>query len=201
MLDYNTERPKVKLPEFGRTLQKMIAYCKDVPEREERNRCAHQIARIMRNMFPELIAEDGSDAKIWDQMMIMADFDLDIDFPCEVVRAENLHPKPERIPYNNTRFRFKHYGRNIEAMIDKIASMPESMEKDELVYELANHMKLLMMMHNPEGADDARILQDLSNYSLGAINLNPYTYHLADMTGVELNSSPAAKGKKKKKKK
>lgn len=186
---------QLALPEFGRNVHQMIEYCCEIPDREERNRCAHSIAKIMANLFPELI-EGGDDHKIWDQMNIMSDFNLDIDFPYDVISQENLHPKPKTIPYRTAKMRFRHYGRGVEEMIKIVADMPDSEEKEALISRIAHHMKKLMQIHNKEGADNRRIIQDLADFSEGKIMLDPETYVIREFTEPQQQNR---QGKKKKK--
>lgn len=180
MLPYNTDMEPVLLPEYGRHFQGLVDYCVAIPDRAERTACAYAIAESMAVLFPELVGANRNLSKVWDQINIMSRFELDIDFPCEVITAEKMHPKPARIPYSDADIRFRHYGKNIEKMIAAVAQMPDGPGKDDLVSMLANHMKKLMVQHNPEGVSDAKILRDLALYSKGAINLNPATYPLHD---------------------
>ncbi len=197
MLQYNTEMKQIVLPEFGRNIQSMVEYCCAIPDRDERNVCARSIAEIMANLFPQLVGENKDYSQIWDQINIISGFKLDVDFPCDVVTEEKLHPKPRKIPYTASSMRYRHYGKNIEKMIGKVADMEDSEEKDLLISLIAHHMKKLMLIHNKEGVDDAKILRDLAEYSGGRINLDPSTYLLHEFK----ESAPATphKGKKKKK--
>lgn len=200
MLEYNTQLKQMILPEYGRTVHEMVEFCLNIPDREERNRCAFSIVKIMANMFPELVAPDGSKDKIWDHVMIMSNFNLDVDFPCDVIRKEALHPVPKPIPYSQGRIRQRTYGKTIERMIDAVAEMPEGLERDQAISMLAHHMKKLLLIHNPEGVDDARVLRDLSDYSGGRINLDPETYILHEFQ-EDIATQKQQQGKKKKKKK
>jgi hypothetical protein len=83
-------------------------------------------------------------------------------------------------------------------MIDRVANMEDSSEKDMLVSMIAHHMKKLMLIHNKEGVADAKILRDLAEYSHGKINLNPETYLLHEFHEAQ---APEASKKSKKKKK
>lgn len=196
MIPYNTDLEPLLLPEFGRTLQKMVDYCVALEDREERNHCAYTIADIMAGCYPELVGEGGDMRKVWDEINILSRFELDVDFPCEVITEEKMHPKPERIPYTASPMRFRHYGKNIERMIECVADMEPSAERDELISMIAHHLKKLMLTHNKEGVDDAKILRDLALYSGGRINLDPETYILH-----EFKEAPAPKQNNKKKKK
>lgn len=197
MLPYNTDNKPIVLPEFGRNVEGLVNYCCSIEDREERNRCAYALVEMMSNLFPELIGENGDRRQIWDHLNIMSEFRLDVDFPCEVVTKEKLNPKPDRIPYTASSMRYRHYGKNIEKMIETVAEMEDSAEKDVLISMIAHHMKKLMLTHNKEGVDDAKILRDLSEYSGGRINLDPTKYLLHEFKEVELVGP--SKNKKKKK--
>lgn len=47
MLTYNTHRPRLILPEYGRAIQSMVEHCVTIPDREERTRCAYSIINTM----------------------------------------------------------------------------------------------------------------------------------------------------------
>ncbi len=197
MLPYNTDNRPIILPEYGRNVEGLVKYCCGIEDREERTRCAYALVDMMANLFPHLQGEKGDNSQIWDQLNIMSEFKLDIDFPCEVVTAEKMNPKPERIPYTASSMRYRHYGKNIEKMIERVSEMEDCEEKDLLISMIAHHMKKLMFTHNKEGVDDAKILRDLAEYSGGKINLDPSTYLLHEFKEVEI----ATPGKNKKKKK
>lgn len=197
MIQYNTDLKPITLPEFGRNVQGMVDYCVSIEDREERTRCAYAIADIMANLFPELVGANKDYSQIWDQINIISRFKLDIDFPCEVVTADKMNPKPEKIPYTASAMRYRHYGKSIEKMIEIVADMEDGEEKDVLVSLIAHHMKKLMLIHNKEGVDDAKILKDLKEYSNGRIDLDPQTYLLHEFKEATPVKQP--KGKKKKK--
>ena len=195
MLNYNTNQKQLILPEYGRNIQRMVDHCLAIEDRDERTRCAHTIVRAMGNLFPELRQEENRH-KLWDHLMIMADFNLDIDFPCEVIQAADLKTGPDVVPYPQNRFNMRQYGILTRRMIDEAAEMPEGPERDEAVMLLANNMKKQMLAVNPDGVEDAKIFADLAELSSGRVLLSPETTHLCEFN-IEL---PPAKGKKKKKK-
>lgn len=196
MLTYNTQLKPLALPEYGRMIHQMVEYATQIPDREERTRCAFAIAKIMKNLFPQEFASPDGERKMWDHINIISDFKLDIDFPVEVSSAEAIHPKPEPILYGDQNIRHRYYGKNIQLMIDRVAELEEGPEKDSLISMIAHHMKKLMFTHNKEGVNDARILRDLAEYSKGRIQLDPETYILHEFREIE----PVQNGKKKKKK-
>ena len=98
MLDYNTQLKKLIMPEYGRNVQQMVDHCVALKDREERTRCANTIINIMGNLFPHLRDVDDFKHKLWDHLAIMSDFKLDIDYPYEIIKKENLYTRPDTVP-------------------------------------------------------------------------------------------------------
>lgn len=195
MLTYNTQLKKLVLPEYGRNIQRMVDHCLTIEDREERTRCARSIITSMGNLFPELRSSESNDRKLWDHLVIMSDFKLDIDFPCEVVTVESLRTKPLPLSRDTSPIRSYHYGRSLRLMVDKAAEMEPGEERTALIGYLANHMKKLMLAVNKEGVDDSKIFKDLAQMSGGRILVEPGTIVLH-----EFKEAPQPTGKKKKKK-
>ena len=179
-MKYNTEGKRLTLPEYGRNIQNMVDYCVTIQDREERKRCANTIINIMGNMFPHL--RDVNDFKhiLWDHLAIMSDFKLDIDYPYEIVKKENLYTRPPRIPYKNSRIRYRHYGKTLELMIKKATEYPEGPEKDQLVRLLATQMKKSFLTWSKESVDDRKIFKDLDELSYGKIVLDENIHKLTE---------------------
>lgn len=91
------------LPEYGRSIQNMVDHALTIEDRAERQRCANTIINIMGSMFPHLRDVPDFKHKLWDHLAIMSDFNLDIDYPYEVIRKDNLNTRPEVIPYPSKR--------------------------------------------------------------------------------------------------
>lgn len=194
MYQYNTLKEQLILPEYGRNIQNMVNHCLTIEDRDERNSCAHAIVHFMHNLFP-----DVEDVKIlWDHLNVMSGFKLDIDFPVDVITREELHPKPAAIPYSDNRIRWRHYGRNIEQMVQKVADLDDNEDKDKLISMIAHQMKKLQFIHNKEGVDDSKILRDLAVYSGGQIDLDPSKYLLHEFREAPATSANSKKKKKKK---
>lgn len=199
MIPYNTELKPIVLPEFGRNVQEMVGFCMTLPTKEERNNCVQSIVKIMSSMFPELVGDNDDCTKIWNQINIISEFQLDVDFPEGVITAEKMHPKPQKIPYTASAMRYRHYGKSIENMIGVVADMEESEEKDKLISMITHQMKKLLLIHNKEGVDDAKILRDLKEYSNGKIDLDPDTYLLHEFKDASQPTKNAKNNKRRKK--
>ena len=181
---YNTKEKRLALPEYGRNIQNMVDHCVSIADREERTRCANTIINIMGNMFPHL--RDVNDFKhiLWDHLAIMSDFALDIDYPYEVIKKEDLYTKPTKLPYNTGRITYKHYGKNLENMIKKATEYAEGEEKEYLIQLLANHMKKSFLTWNKEVVDDRKIFSDLDLLSKGNIVLDEEQHKLTESKDI-----------------
>lgn len=181
---YNTQEKRLVMPEYGRNIQNMVDYCVSIPDREDRKKCADTIINIMGNMFPHL--RDVNDFKhiLWDHLAIMSDFSLDIDYPYEVIKKEDMYAKPAKLPYNYGNIAYKHYGKNLENMIKRAQEYEPGEERDHLISLLANHMKKSFLTWNKEAVDDSKIFKDLEYLSEGQIVLNEESTKLTESKDI-----------------
>ncbi len=193
MLAYNTQQENLKLPEYGRNVQRMVNHCMTIEDRDERTACAHTIIDTMYTLVPPTGDPKKYRRTLWNHLAIMSDFQLDIDWPCEVIESDRLHEQPDPVYYSINDIRYRHYGKNIETMVEYVSQMPESGERDAMQLLVANHMKKLMLAVNPDGVDDAKIFKDLRHLSHGRVNLAPETVHLHEFKTL----APPKKKKKK----
>lgn len=195
MLRYNTQLKPLALPEYGRNIQSMVDHCLSIEDREQRTQCAYTIIESMANLFPDLKNGGEYDHKLWDHLAIMSDFQLDIDYPCEVIKPDNLHTKPERVEYQLDGVRRRHYGKTIEAMIMSAADMEAGDEKDELIKLIAAQMKKTLLAVNSDGVEDSRVFRDLLEISGGRIRVDESQMKIREFI---IPAQPTGKKKKKK---
>ena len=171
-MNYNTQQVTLVLPEYGRNIQNMVNHAVSIQDRAERQRCAESIINTMGNLFPYLRDVNDFRHKLWDHLAIMSDFNLDIDYPCEIMKKENLHTHPEKIPYKNGNIKYRYYGRTLEKMISKLGELTEEEQKQKVLTSLlANHMKKSFLTWNKEVVDDHKIFKDLYELSQGKIKV------------------------------
>jgi len=182
-MEYNTQRKKMELPEYGRSVQNMVDHALTIEDRAERQRCANTIINIMGGMFPHLRDVPDFKHKLWDHLAIMSDFKLDIDYPFEIVKKEDLVVKPEKLEYPNGALRYRHYGRFLEGMIKKAMEIENEAEKKQLINLLAIQMKKDLNNWNKEGIEDQKIVDDLREYTNGVIDLKVEDLRLGDSHG------------------
>lgn len=195
MLTYNTHLAPLVLPEYGRNIQNMVDHCLMIPDREERTRCAHTIVRAMATLFPQAKNDDPSGRKFWDALALMSGFTLDIDWPFEPVRPEDIAEKPEPLPYDVSNVGLRQYGNNVERMVELAAQMPEGEERMALITLVANQMKKNLLAINHDDDPDERIYRDLYNMSQGAIQVDSESLPLL---AFDVVAPPTGKKKKKK---
>jgi hypothetical protein len=114
----------------------------------------------------------------------MSDFALDIDYPYEVLKPEDLYVKPHKLPYSQGKITYKHYGKNLENMIKKATQYEEGEQKEYLISLLANHMKKSFLTWNKENVDDRKIFKDMEDLSEGKIMLDEDSHKLTESKDI-----------------
>lgn len=182
-LDYNTQRERLILPEYGREVQKMVDYAVALESKEERQRCAETIIGIMERMFPQ--AQDGADheQKLWDHLAIMSNFKLDIDYPVDINEAKNIMKKPQLMGYPKQTNPVKHYGSMVFELFEKLKGMEPGPERDELTRLTANQMKRNLLLWSHGSSDDEKIASDLARFTDGKIqlDLDSFKFNIGNM--------------------
>lgn len=170
--DYNTRRPQMIIPEYGRNIQKMVAHAITVEPREERNKVAQSIINVMGQLNPHLRDIVDFKHKLWDHLFIISDFKLDVDSPYPIPDKETIFKKPEPMAYPQNKIRFKHYGKSVENFIAKAIELEAGEEKTELIRVIANLMKKSYLTWNRESVDDDLIFSDLKLLSKGQLQVD-----------------------------
>ena len=174
-MEYNTNRTKLLMPEYGRNIQMMVEYCKSLPSKEERNEVAKTIVEFMGQRNPHLRDEENYKHKLWDHLYILADYDLDVDAPYPFPTKEELAQKPNRMDYPSFDNEYKFYGKSILQLIDKAIELEEGEEKEALIQVIANNMKKSYNVYNKEHVQDEVIFRHLKEFSQDKL----------DLTGIE----------------
>ena len=174
-MEYNTNRAKLLMPEYGRNIQQMVEYCKSLPSKEERNEVAKTIVEFMGQRNPHLRDEENYKHKLWDHLYILADYDLDVDAPYPFPTKEELAQKPNKMDYPSFENEYKFYGKSILQLIDRAIELEEGEEKEALIQVIANNMKKSYNVYNKEHVQDEVIFRHLKELSQDKL----------DLTGIE----------------
>lgn len=210
MQKYNTSLPKIQLPEYGRNIESLINYCKTIPDRKKRNKYARGIIEIMARVKNLDNPSESMRQVLWDHLALLSNFELDIDYPYEVIKKEKLDSKPEKISPRTPRIRFRQYGLIEEKMIKKALELEDADERLRLLNYCANHMKLQFHLANKEADEDnEKILHDLMEYVSPKFHDDCKKVELLSIEALlaneqyraDANSANSSKKKRKKKKK
>ena len=140
-LNYNTQRPLLHIPEYGRHVQQMVDYCLTIAEREERNKVANSIITVMGALAPQLRDMEDFKQKLWTHLFVISNFQLDVDSPYPKPTPEAYKERPNRVEYPKKNIRYGHYGKTIESLVKKGVEMEEGEEKTAFILAIANLMK------------------------------------------------------------
>lgn len=206
-MEYNTQRPKLKINDYGRNIYKLIEYAKTVEDRDKRNRMAAAIIDIMSRNNMDLKETEDYKRTFWVHLMILANWELDVDVPYEISREETVEFTPRPLGYNQGKVRYRHYGSVMEKMINRVAEYPEGEERDELVGMIAHAMKQDYLLWNHDTVEDDLVSMQIESMSGGRLKIpENFEYrevheYLADIDEERRNNGIRKKKKKKKKKK
>jgi hypothetical protein len=182
--DYNTQQKKMKLPEYGRSIHKMVDHIMLIENREERILAVKAVIDVMGMMYPYLRDIAEFKHKLWDHIAIMSDFKLDIDYPYDPPKPETFIEKPKLIPYTQSDIKYRHYGKIMENYINATAQLevdnPAKVVNTEM---LANQMKKSYLTWNKDAVEDSKILKDMVELSRGKLIPNPDT-RLQEVTEI-----------------
>ncbi|CAN5605433.1 hypothetical protein BH23BAC1_BH23BAC1_09630 [soil metagenome] len=172
-MEYNTSKTDLILKEYGRNIQKLAEYVVKIEDKEQRTRYAHTLIELMRQINPvtkETPAEYSQ--KLWDDLYIMSGFNLDVESPFPMPEKELLGKKPKRMDYNNNEVSYKHYGRNVELLIEKAIELEDEEEKAAAVIFIGRLMKSFYASWNKEVIDEEVIIEHIRQLSGNKLDIN-----------------------------
>ena len=170
-MEYNTEREKIVISEYGRNIQVMIRHLMDIEDRKQRTEAAYFIVNVMAQMNPQVKESNDYMHKLWDHLHIIADYQLDVDGPYPVPTPEMQKKKPEHVGYQKNNIRYGHYGQYIYDVVKKVKEMEDGPKKQAILINIANQMKRDYLNWNRDTVNDLLILDDLYKISGEEITL------------------------------
>ena len=193
-LDYNTQREKLIMSEYGREIQKMVEYACELPTKEERLKCAKAIIRLMETKNPQLRDSENYEQSLWDHLYLMSHRELEIDWPYDVSEADKILSKPKPMNIQKEELRLRHYGKLVGELFQKLKEMPAGEERDALTHYTANQMKRDLALWSHGSMDDEKVADDLAHFTDGVIQLDLQSFKFEKLT----NPDDKQRSKKKK---
>ena len=172
MYDYNTGREPMKLRQFGRNVQNLARYISKLETKEERTKYAEALVELMKQVVPSAKTNQESNQFLWDDLHILADFNLDIDGPYPVPEKETLVRKPDRVEYSDGNIKFRHYGQNVFLLIEEAKKIKDEEQKEAAIFHIARLLKSFHGTWNKETPDDSLIAKNIEIMSGGELKLN-----------------------------
>lgn len=172
MLKYNTTKPTLILREYGRNIQKLVDYVTTIEDKEKRTQYAHTLIELMKQINPAMKEGPEYAQKLWDDLYIMSEFNLEVDSPYPMPEKDLLGKKPKRLDYHQNEVKFKHYGRNIELLIQKAAALENEEEKEAAIIYIGKLMKGFYNSWNKENIDESVVVNDIKSLSGNQLDID-----------------------------
>ena len=200
-MDYNTQRPKLIMPEYGRVVQDMVEYCKTIENAEERQNCARTIVTLMGSM----VEKNGDDAdfyaKLWNHLAAIANYELEIEYPVEITREDAIGSMRERVPYPQKKIERRHYGAIVEKFTKALTEEEDEEKRYAMAKLIANHMKRDLSNWNIDVMSDEKVAFDMEQYTQGKVQLDLNTFQFVsdgELLSSLISTSVSSRKKKKK---
>lgn len=199
-MDYNTQRPKLIMPEYGRVVQDMVEYCKTIENAEERQNCANTIVTLMASM----VEKNGDDAdfyaKLWNHLAAIANYELEIEYPVEITREDAIGSTRERVPYPQKKIERRHYGAIVEKFTKALTEEEDEEKRYAMAKLIANHMKRDLSNWNIDVMSDEKVAFDMEQYTQGKVQLDLDTFQFVsdgELLSSLISTSVSSKKRKK----
>ncbi|MCU0346206.1 MAG: DUF4290 domain-containing protein [Saprospiraceae bacterium] len=172
-MEYNSQKEELIIPEYGRNVQAMIRYAREVPDRNMRQQYIEQIVMLMMQMHPQNRNMEDHRDKTWKHVFRIAEYNLDVMPPNgEIPKPEDSRKRPEKVPYPIRETKFRHYGHNVQKLVARALQMEDGAKKEGFVQVIGSYMKLAYKTWNREHyVSDDIIIEDLEHLSGGKLKV------------------------------
>ncbi len=169
---YNTQKEAVILKEYGRNIQMLAKYLNTIEDREKRTQTAKALIELMKQINPGVkdITEDSQ--KLWDDLFIMSEFSLEIDSPFPKPEKSILNRKPEFITFKERPITYKHYGLNIQLLVEKTMTIENEEEREAAIIYIGRLIKSFSSLWNKENLDDDSVMDNITHLSRGKLKID-----------------------------
>jgi hypothetical protein len=172
MVAHTSFKQELLLREYGINVQNIVKYILTLPDKADRTRSAQLLVNLMAKLNPSIREIQDSQQKLWNHLYVMSDAKLDIDSPYPLSAMEYLNEKPQRMELPANPPRYKHYGKNVEHLIQKAVQIEDPTEKEAAIISLGKLMKTLYKTYNRDNITDEIIVNNLRELSKGQLNID-----------------------------
>tara|TARA_Y100000590_G_scaffold187272_1_gene213373 strand:+ start:646 stop:1293 length:648 start_codon:yes stop_codon:yes gene_type:complete len=171
-MEYNTTRSNLILREYGRNFHKLVNYVKEIKEKEKRNKLSHTLIKMMKVTHPNFNDQNEVEAKLWDDLFIMAEYDMDIESPYPKPVPQTRSEKPKALNYPKNKIKYRHYGKKIELLIDEACKLKKDEDKESAIIHIGKIMKSFFSMWNKESIDNNVIVENIKELSNNKLSID-----------------------------
>ncbi|WP_187261441.1 DUF4290 domain-containing protein [Pontibacter beigongshangensis] len=182
-----TFKQDLLLREYGRNVQDLVNHILTIEDRTERTRLSQLLINLMAKLNPQLRDIQDAQQKLWNHLYVMSGSKLDVDAPYPLSAMEYLNDKPQPMQYPLHTPRYKHYGNNVELLIQRATELEDPAERESAIVSLGKLMKTLYRAYNKESITDDIILNDIRQMSKGKLDM--------DLKFIESNNLFESSGK------
>ncbi|MFY0628078.1 MAG: DUF4290 domain-containing protein [Reichenbachiella sp.] len=172
MHDYNTILDKLILKEYGRNVQMLVSHLNTIEDKAERDKKAVTLVELMRQLNPAIKDTPEIAQKIWDDIHIISDFKIDVESPFPKPDRELIEKKPEKVPYSSNEIVFKHFGRNIELLVDKAITLEDPEEQEAAIIHIGKLMKTFFSSYNKDVMEDDVVYKNIRRLSKNQLDID-----------------------------
>jgi len=142
-MEYNSQKDIMKIAEYGRNVHNLIMHCKTIEDKAHQQAFAERIIRLMWQMNPSAGIREDIMRKFWTHLMIISDFELDLEIPegIEILKPEDVKVD-EPLDYPERNRRMRHYGKNVQLMLEKAKTMEDPIKQKAYLRIIGSFMKL-----------------------------------------------------------
>lgn len=176
-MEYNSSRELLIMPEYGRNVQLMVQHAKTIENDEERQAFVEKVVDLMMQMHPQNRNLEDYRDKMWKHVFRIAEQELNVDPPEGVdVNPADMHRDADPVEYPQSKAKYRHYGSNVQKMVDKAVAMEDEEKRDEFAGVIGSYMKLAYRTWNKEHyVSDEVIKADLERLSGGVLKIDENT--------------------------
>ncbi|QMU27496.1 DUF4290 domain-containing protein [Adhaeribacter radiodurans] len=180
MIANSSFKQELLLREYGRNVQNIVSYILSIEDRAQRSRSAQLLVNLMAKLNPSIRDIQDMQQKLWNHLFVMSDGKLDVDCPYPLSAMEYLNDKPSHMEIPRDIPKYKHYGKNVEHLINKAIEIKDKDEQDAAIISLGKLMKTLYRTYNKDSITDEIILNNIRELSGGKLNM--------DLARIEANN-------------
>ncbi len=170
---YYNDLEDIVLKEYGRYVQGYVQHIAALEDRDKRNQMIQALMGYIKKINPALSIDTEEDQqKLWDHLHAISNYELDIDGKFPKPSPETKNTKPERIPYPTYKLRNKHYGKNLELLVEKATEITDPEERETAVISLGKLVKNFYNASNKDNVEDAYIVNLLEGMSKGELSID-----------------------------